>query len=370
MQETDNDMDMKHTDNDIAEEQPSTDSDSTQERPTIPPLQDNPHLIVNEFTDHKHQDPDECPHDTKEPSEEQIPPTWPEQMALISKNFDTTNFKEWQRQDPRTLKILTALSKPDITDTDPIHDIYKLIDGILYINNLHLRKTYNRHQAKGKINELRHKWSRYVPEVIVPETTLPIKWWILSQFHGLPHTGHLGHDGTYICLRQHFYWPGIFKDVGRWIKSCLPCQQRKTGKQNRYGQHRTVLQTRPFETVSVDLVGPFAETPDGHKFILTIIDHFTRYPIAVPIKGKDMITVAKAMKTHLFMAYPFWPRKIISDKGTDFYNRVIREVYRQLNVTGILTSHDNPQANQVERFHRYMNAAISMFITKKSQTVT
>jgi hypothetical protein len=118
------------------------------------------------------------------------------------------------------------------------------------------------------------------------------------------------------------------------------------------------------------LVGPFPETPDGNKFILTIIDHFTRYPIAIPIKGKDMITVAKALKTHLFMAYPFWPRKIISDKGTDFYNRVITEVYRQLNIRGILTSHDNPQANQVERFHRYMNAAISMFITKKSQTIT
>jgi hypothetical protein len=120
----------------------------------------------------------------------------------------------------------------------------------------------------------------------------------------------------------------------------------------------------------VDLVGPFKPTPEGHKFVLTIIDHFTRFPIAVPITGKDMVTVARALKTHLFMAYPFWPRKIISDKGTDFVNGVIKEVYKQLHVSTILTSHDNPQANQVERFHRYMNAAISMFIRKKSDVCT
>ena len=65
------------------------------------------------------------------------------------------------------------------------------------------------------------------------------------------------------------------------------------------------------------------------------------------------------------MAYPFWPRKIISDKGSEFVNKVIKEVYRQLRIDTILTSHDNPQSNQVERFHRYMNAAISVFISKK-----
>jgi hypothetical protein len=130
----------------------------------------------------------------------------------------------------------------------------------------------------------------------------------------------------------------------------------------------SVLQTRPFETVSIDLVGPFPETPTtGYTYVLTIIDHFTRYPIAVPIRNKDMISVSRALKTHLFMAFPFWPRKIVSDRGKEFVNRVISEIYSQLGIKSVLTSHDNPQANQVERFHRYMNAAISSFIKQKSQ---
>ena len=157
----------------------------------------------------------------------------------------------------------------------------------------------------------------------------------------------------------------MIADVRRWITACIPCEKRKKGKNIGVGEHKSVLQSRPFEIVSIDLVGPFPKTPEGYCFVLTMIDHFTRYPIAVPIKGKTMEIVASALKTHLFLAFPFWPRKILSDKGSEFVNKIIHEVYRQLKVKQVLTSHDNPQANQVERFHRYMNAAISTFIEKK-----
>ena len=93
-----------------------------------------------------------------------------------------------------------------------------------------------------------------------------------------------------------------------------------------------------------------------------MVDQFTRFPIAVPIKDKTAEVVAAALKTHLFLQYPFWPLKILSDKGSEFMAKVMKELLRQLNVKQIFTSHDNPQSNQTERFHRYMNAAISMVV--------
>ena len=157
----------------------------------------------------------------------------------------------------------------------------------------------------------------------------------------------------------------MYKDVAKWINGCEPCQRRKFGKNNSQGQNKVVLQTRPFETLSIDLVGPFPENKKGNKYVLTIIDHFTQYPIAVPIKSKKKREVAEALKKYVFLAFPYWPRKIVSDRGGEFVNGVIEEIYKQLGVKQKLTSHDNPQANQVERVHRYMNAAISCFIKKK-----
>ena len=119
----------------------------------------------------------------------------------------------------------------------------------------------------------------------------------------------------------------------------------------------------------MDLVGPFLENVKGDKYSLTIVDHFTRYPIAVPIPDKTAITVATALKTHLFMQFPFWPRKILSDNGKEFVNDGLQHIYDQLGIKKILTAHDNAQANQGERFHKYMNAAISCFIEKKHSQI-
>ena len=84
------------------------------------------------------------------------------------------------------------------------------------------------------------------------------------------------------------------KDIRKWIGACHPCQRRKVGKQNSQGIPKSVLQTRPFEVVSIDLVGPFPETTEGYTLILTMICHFTRYPIAVPIVNKEAKTIATA----------------------------------------------------------------------------
>ena len=309
-------------------------------------------------------DDDEIFEEHKEEVEEVVP--FEQQLEIIRTQFNNENFREWQEGSTKVQKITAKLAAEE-DRTQPIHRLYKLSseDDILYINNRELQKKFDHHKGNKKIIKVRNEWSKYVPETIIPGTTLGIKWYILREFHGYPTSGHLGVNSTYFLIRQHFYWPGMISDVRRWITACIPCQKRKVGKNVHAGEHKSVLQSRPFEIVSIDLVGPFPKTPEGYTYVLTIIDHFTRYPIAVPIKGKSMEIVATALKTNLFMAFPFWPRKVLSDKGTEFVNKVIQEVYRQLRVKQVLTSHDNPQANQVERFHRYMNAAISTFIEKK-----
>jgi len=45
--------------------------------------------------------------------------------------------------------------------------------------------------------------------------------------HMTPMAGHLGVNKTYLCILNHFYWPGIKRDV---CKSCHECLV--VGKQN------------------------------------------------------------------------------------------------------------------------------------------
>jgi hypothetical protein len=290
-----------------------------------------------------------------------------DQLDTIANQFTMTNIATWQQQDIDVKKIIDKWK----TTADPlaqIKKVFKVENDILYINNKELQQRTKKKNARRNI-AIRREWAIYIPNYTAPDTDISIKWHILRQYHGLPTPGHIGITGTYYIIRQRFFWPKLRQDVTRWIASCAPCQQRKFGKQNSQGTHKSVLQTRPFETISIDLVGPFPETVIGNTYILTIIDHFTRYPIAIPIPDKKPETVAKALKTHVFLAFPFWPTKILSDKGSEFVNPVITELYKQLGVKRILTSHDNAQANQVERFHRYMSAAISCFLRHKKRWI-
>ena len=45
-----------------------------------------------------------------------------------------------------------------------------------------------------------------------------------QKAHDLPMSGHLGIPKTYNNILQHFYWPGLKRDVAKWCKECHTCQ--------------------------------------------------------------------------------------------------------------------------------------------------
>lgn len=47
---------------------------------------------------------------------------------------------------------------------------------------------------------------------------------VLELAHFTPMAGHLGVNKTYSRILNHFYWPGIKKDVKQFCRSCHVCQ--------------------------------------------------------------------------------------------------------------------------------------------------
>ena len=41
--------------------------------------------------------------------------------------------------------------------------------------------------------------------------------------------------------------------------------------------------TRPWEVVAIDICGPFPTTPNKNRYLLTFLDHLTKYAEAIPI---------------------------------------------------------------------------------------
>jgi hypothetical protein len=122
--------------------------------------------------------------------------------------------------------------------------------------------------------------------------------------------------------------------------------------------------TRPFQVVGFDIV-KLTKSDGGNEYLLTMIDHFSRYPLAVPIPDRQMKTVVQALHTHLICVFGV-PEALLSDLEKSFTSEVTKGLLQKLGITKLNTSGYMPTGNsRCERLHRYLNASLTMFVNER-----
>ena len=94
---------------------------------------------------------------------------------------------------------------------------------------------------------------------------------------------------------------------------------------------------------------PLARFNNGNKYILMIIDVFSKYGFAIPLKTKTGMAVADALKGLFKKQSP--PAMLWADKGKEFYNKHVAEVLRKYNIH-LYSTENEEKASVVERWNR------------------
>jgi hypothetical protein len=178
---------------------------------------------------------------------------------------------------------------------------------------------------------------------------------------------HLGIRKTEAHVMQRAYWMGWRKDVETYCRRCAVCQAVQHGKAPRHGLMQRYEAIGPGDRIHVDLTGPHPVSRQGSVYVLTAIDAFSRFLVAVPLRDKSAVTVATALAQHVFL--PFGScRSMVSDQGTDFCNDVLQELTRVLGIQKLRTTAYRASANgRVERVHRTLNNLLSKEISDAKQ---
>ena len=113
-----------------------------------------------------------------------------------------------------------------------------------------------------------------------------------------------------------------------------------------------------FLQVAVDIFGPLTPcTVSGNRFILTVIDFASHFPLAYPIKTHTAAEVVCCLIL-VFTTFGF-PDQILSDCGTELMSELMQLFLVECKLAQFKTSPYHPQNNVcLERFHRTLKSML------------
>ena len=105
----------------------------------------------------------------------------------------------------------------------------------------------------------------------------------------------------------------------------------------------------------------------GYNFILVVLDVFSRYAWARPLKNKTGVQCANAFEDILIKSGRK-PKRLWCDRGTEFYNVNFRQILEDNDIQ-LYSTYNEPKATIAERFIRTLRSKIESNYILTQQTV-
>ena len=147
--------------------------------------------------------------------------------------------------------------------------------------------------------------------------------WRRRVFEVIHNLGHPGIERTRQSVAAKFVWPSMREDTTKWARECLTCQRSKVSRNTVPPIGDFTVPNRHFDHWNVDLVTLPAS--NGFRYLLTAVDRFTRWPIAVPLKDMSAETVLDAFAHGLVATFGV-PSAITTDRGGQFSSAIWRQL--------------------------------------------
>lgn len=174
----------------------------------------------------------------------------------------------------------------------------------------------------------------------------------LRAVHDTKAGGHFGVLKTLEKLRDVAYWPGMGTYVQTYVRSCLTCQlNKKYGKtpRHRLGDYQAGAR---LERVHLDLLGPFPISDRGNRYVLMVVDQFTKWLSCIALPDQSAGTVGERFFEE-FVTLLGCPTQIHTDQGRNFQSAFFGELLQSLEIVKTRTTPYRPSSNgQVERYNR------------------
>ncbi len=148
-------------------------------------------------------------------------------------------------------------------------------------------------------------------------------------------------------------------------KSCRICAERNGPSRKQRGMMVLDQPGYPMERVAMDIIGPLPNTSDGNRYILVVVDYFTKWLEAYAIPNQEVRTIAQKLVDEWICRYGAMQR-LHTDQGRNFESAVFKEIIDILGIKKTRTTPYHPQSDGlVERMNRTLKDILSTLVNER-----
>ena len=227
------------------------------------------------------------------------------------------------------------------------------------------------HEVNMRENDGIHLLKRKCETVggVTWQTWVPAKLQELCMQLHHEQSAHPGMDRTLKTMKNNYFWESMRIETQNHCASCRMCELRKAY----HGRAKVPVQkypgvASPLSRLHIDLTGMLPETTgNGSRYILVVKDYHTKFVWLFAIKNKDAISVADMLVTELYCRWGI-PEMLVSDRGSEFRNKLEARINHIFKVNKIATTPYNPRANGfVEQHNKTLKDQLFNFVDTRQK---
>jgi len=191
---------------------------------------------------------------------------------------------------------------------------------------------------------------------------------VIWLHHDVPAVGHGGRWKTVELVTRNYWWPGVTRDVGKYIKGCDLCQRMKNRTEE--PAEKLKLSEVPQKTwthLTVDFITKLLVVA-GKDAILIVCDrlskmtHFVAMTEGTSVEGLARLLQDNVWKLHRLL------ESMVSDRELQFVAELTKELNRMLEIKTKLSIAFHPQTDrQTERMNQELEQYLWFFIENRQK---
>lgn len=244
-------------------------------------------------------------------SDESEEPDQPEESNQSTQSIPTLEMiGDAQKSDPFCIEIMQDPNVMDGSDSP-----FTVRDSI--------GENFDKPYFKMPNGNLMHRYYNAAGVGVCYQIVVPEKYHrqIIRHIHYSSVAGHLGIAKTRaMILKAGFWFPHMLAKVKHVVSHCRGCQRSKAHKNSNLSNQQarwTRLPQVKWQQVSIDFCGPLTADRNGFRYLLVVMDTFSKYCVVIPTKNMEAMTVARCLFFDICLVFGF-PQSILSDHAANF----------------------------------------------------